>query len=93
MILKCADVIKTFRKVTNTTDVLQLQQDLIRLCHEADKWQMKFNIDECKTMHIGGSGSIGHNYSMKGHQLDVITTEKDLAVLISSNLKVAKPGL
>jgi len=40
-------------------------------------------------MHIG-SGSIDYNYSMRGHQLDVVTTEKDLGVLICSNLKVAE---
>jgi len=33
---------------------------------------------------------IFHNYSMKGRQLDVVATEKDLGVLISSNLKVAE---
>ena len=40
-------------------------------------------------MHIG-SGNIEFNYTMEGRQLDVVTTEKDLGVLISSNLKVAE---
>jgi len=35
-----------------------------------------------------GNGSIEYDYSMRGRQLDVVTTEKDLGVLISSNLNV-----
>jgi len=89
VILKFADDTKIFRKVTSATDGLRLQQDLNRLCDWADKWQMEFNIAKCKTMHIG-RGSIEYDYSMRGHQLDVVTTEKDLGVLISSNLKVAE---
>jgi len=64
-----------FRKVTNSTEGLQLQQDLKRLCDWADKWQMEFNIAKCKTMHIG-SENIEYEYSMKGRQLDVVMTEK-----------------
>ena len=40
VILKFADDTKIFRKVTNTMDGLQLQQDLNRDCDWADKWQM-----------------------------------------------------
>jgi len=50
---------------------------------------MEFNIAECKTMHIG-NGNIEYDYSMKGCQLDVVITEKNLRVIISSNLKVAE---
>jgi len=40
-------------------------------------------------MHIN-SESIGHDYSMREHQLDVVTTEKNLGILISSNLEMAE---
>jgi len=50
---------------------------------------MEFNIAKCKTMHIG-SGNIEYNYSMKGRRLNAVTTEKDLGVIISSNLKAAE---
>jgi len=46
------------------------------------------NVAKCKIMHIG-SGSIEYEYSMREHQLVAVTTEKDLGVLTSSNLKVA----
>jgi len=62
--------------VTNATDGLQLQQDLDRLCDWSDKWQMEFNIAKCKTMHIG-NGIIEYGCSMRGRQLDVVTTKKD----------------
>ena len=39
-------------------------------------------------MHIG-SGSMEHEYYMRGRQLDLVMEVKDLGVLISSNLKVA----
>jgi len=50
---------------------------------------MEFNIAKCKTVHIG-SGNIEYNYSMKGHQLNAVTTEKDLGVIISGNLKATE---
>jgi len=31
-----------------------------------------------------------HDYSIKGRQLDVVATERDLGVIISSNLKMAE---
>ena len=46
-------------------------------------------VDKCKAMHIGSQNK-QFSYMMKGHQLDVVTTEKDLGVFISSNLKVAE---
>jgi len=47
------------------------------------------NVAKCKTMHIG-SGNIEYEYSMKGCQLDVVLTEKDLGVIIFSNLKMTE---
>ena len=88
-ILRFADDTKMFRKVTNSAEGLQLQQDLKMLCDWVNKWQMEFNIAKCKTINIG-SGNIAYDYSMKGRQLDVVMTEKDIGVMISSNLKVAQ---
>ena len=76
--IKFADDTKIFRKVTNAMDGLQLQQDLDRLSDWPDKWQMEFNIAMCKTMHICNR-SIEYDYSMRGRQLDVVTTEEDLS--------------
>jgi len=50
---------------------------------------MELYIAKCKTMHIG-SGNIEYNYSMKGRPLNAVMTEKDLGVIISSNLNAAE---
>ena len=88
-ILKFADDTKVFGRVSNSAQRQLLQVDLDKLCEWADSWQMEFNVDKCKAMHIG-SRNKQFSYMMKGHQLDVVTTEKDLGVFISSNLKVAE---
>jgi len=88
VIFKFADDTKIIRKVTNATDGLQLQQDLDMLCGWSHKWHMDFNFAKVQD-HAHGNGSTEYDYSMRGRQLDVVTTEKDLGVLMSSNLKVA----
>lgn len=51
-------------------------------------WQMTFNIDKCKTMHLGRSNP-ETRYYMNGQELSVVSTEKDLGVTISDDLKVS----
>jgi hypothetical protein len=50
-----ADDTKIFRQVDNIEDQRELQRDLNETVKWADKWQLGFNIDKCKTMHIGKS--------------------------------------
>jgi len=54
-LLKFADDAKMFGKVQPNLDNLSLQKDLQRLCDWAKEWQMEFNIEKCKVMHIGNS--------------------------------------
>jgi hypothetical protein len=68
-ILKFADDTKLFRKVNTLADAASLQKDVDTLCSWASNWQMKFNGDKCKTMHMG-SKNIQHDYTMNGHKLD-----------------------
>ncbi len=49
---------------------------------------MKFNLDKCKIMHIGRANP-GYKYTMGGKELAEVDEEKDVGVLISSNLKPA----
>ena len=88
-LLKFADDTKVFGRVSDNAQRQLLQDDLDKLCEWADSWQMEFNVAKCKTMHIG-SRNKQFSYMMEGHQLDVVTTEKDLGVFISSNLKAAE---
>ena len=52
-ILKFVDDTKIFKKVRCSTDCSQLQADLDKLVLWAQKWQMVFNVDKCKVMHVG----------------------------------------
>ena len=53
LILKFADDTKIFRKIVSDEDSRQLQNDLDLLLQWAEDWQMTFNIEKCKVMHIG----------------------------------------
>ena len=47
---------------------------------------MQFNVNKCKTMHIGKK-NLDLDYRMNGVVLDVVEVEKDLGVMISHDLK------
>ena len=50
---------------------------------------MSFNADKCKVLHFG-SKNLGYNYTMAGSTLSSVTSEKDLGVVITSDLKPSK---
>jgi len=50
--------------------IVALQQDLDELEKWAKKWQMKFNANKCKVMHIGNKDSTETPYSV-GQALEV----------------------
>ena len=83
---KFADDTKIACKVTTTRERETLQSDLDRLTHWANEWQMKFNIEKCKVLHIGSNNN-KLLYSMNGQQLSAVNKEKDLGVLVTNDLK------
>jgi hypothetical protein len=85
-ISKFADDTKIASKVTTTHDREILQSDLDRLVNWASKWQMKFNVEKCKVLHIGSNNNRAQ-YLMNGQQLSAVNKEKDLGITISSDLK------
>ena len=88
-ILKFADDTNIFVKAGTRDSVIKLRADLQILCNWSEKWQMKFNTEKCKVMHIGAN-NLKAEYYMEGKKLEEIMEEKDLGVIISSNFKVAK---
>lgn len=88
-ISKFADDTKITSKVTTTIDKSELQLNLDRLVNWTEKWQMKFNVDKCKVMHIGNSNDQA-NYILNGSNLTKVNQEKDLGITISSDLKPEK---
>src|SRR5664279_3672539 len=91
-----ADDTKLFRRVNNDTDQEELQRDLDQIVKWADKWQLRFNIDKCKTMQIGRSDNdefqyrMSHSNSQLSKVLVATNEEKNLGVWITSNLKPSR---
>ena len=48
-----ADDAKLYRNVTSPEDNRKLQDDLDRIYEWSTRWQLPFNIDKCKSLHIG----------------------------------------
>ena len=87
-VLKFADDTKIFRRVDSEEDREMLQRDLDRLVQWSEVWQMKFNVDKCKVMHLG-RGNSGGNYMMNGGRLGSMGEERDLGVRITNDLKAS----
>ncbi len=77
-------------KVAGIVDSLEqsqeLQMDLSRLGDWAQKWDMEFNVDKCKVVHIGTKNS-GVEYTMYGKKLQVVTQDRDLGIVVEDILK------
>jgi len=80
LILKFADDTKIFRKIVGDEDLRQLQNDLDLLLQWAEDWQMTFNIEKCKVMHIGNWNLPSACYYMNGYKLAECQEEKDLGL-------------
>ena len=87
-ILKFADDTKLFGVATKYEDQLSLQDDLNKLLEWSIDWQMLFNIDKCKVMHLGKSDN-PYCYQLQGIALEDVAEEKDLGIIINSDLKVS----
>ena len=72
---KFADDTKITCKVINTTEKMQLQSNLDIFVSWSEKWQMKFNVDKCKVLHIENNNHCT-NYTMNGYELTKVSHEK-----------------
>ncbi len=63
-----------------------LQRDLHKLSNWARDWEMKFNVEKCRDMHVGINND-NVKYLMNGVELSVTSTETDLGVMVSDDLK------
>ena len=86
---KFADDCKVYRSVLTTQHIDTLQQDIDNLCKWSRDWQMLFNVKKCKVLHIGHNNAY-HNYSMNGEDLQTVSEETDLGIIISSDIKPSK---
>ena len=82
-----ADDAKMIRQVKNQEDCQDLQKDLDVIQEWSDKWMMEFNADKCHVLEMGRSMHRPHaRYNMGGVELKSADKEKDLGVVVQSNL-------
>ena len=86
---KFADDTKLYREVTSEEDAKGVQNDLDMLFKWSTDWQMLFNAEKCKIMHIG-FGNAKASYSIDGRVLQPVNVEKDLGVYLDSSLKPSR---
>ena len=61
-------------------------QDLRKVGEWSKKWQMPFNLDKCKIMHIGHKNK-NEKYELLGKEIESVQQEKYLGVVITNDLK------
>jgi hypothetical protein len=86
---KFADDTKMMGSASTTADVEIIRKDIRSLQEWSEKWLLDFNIDKCKVMHMGPRNGCA-KYDMNGKVLVEVSEEKDLGVVVSNDMKVAK---
>ena len=88
LVKKFADDTKCYMVVKSEQDKVRFQTMLQKLENWGTEWQMLFNMDKCHVIHAGK-----HNpqfeYVWGGRDLVVTEAEKDVGVMVTSNLKPA----
>ena len=87
-ILKFADDTKLLAQVDSPRERDRLQADLDRLGEWSSKWQMRFNAEKCKIIHMG-RGNSKYKYYLDNVELDETGEERDLGILITKDLKAS----
>ena len=86
LVKKFADDTKCYMVVKSEQDKVRFQTMLQKLENWGTEWQMLFNMDKCHVIHAGK-----HNpqfeYVWGGRDLVVTEAEKDVGVMVTSNLK------
>ena len=63
---------------------MPLQADIDILVTWSDTWQLPFNEEKCKALHLGSSNT-KLKYTMRGASLAAIEMERDLGVLVDES--------
>ena len=84
-----ADDTKIYRNVSPSSGSAELQRDLKAVTSWSEKWQLPFNEQKCKSLHVGNKNPC-HAYTMPGKMLQQVHQEKDLGIYLDSELKFWK---
>ena len=83
-----ADDCVLYRTINSTSYNITLQEDLNKLVHWSNIWQMDFNVKKCATMHFSSSNwKQKYEYKMKGEIPETVSQHPYLGVELSDNLK------
>jgi len=79
-------------KTVATEDSGKLQKDVDNLSNWSEKWLLQFNPEKCVVMHIGHSIDTHYYIQQEGKKFELqsVTEERDLGVVISNDLKVSR---
>ena len=83
---KFADDTKIQKIVNTPQEQEQMQQVIDSLVKWCSDWGMSWNAKKCSVMHYGTSNP-HHQYKMDGIDLASVTSERDIGVIIESNMK------
>ena len=79
-------------RVGSVEEIENVKEDLLKLDKWSEMWQMQFNVDKCKVMHLGNS-NLQTKYQLGGKDLSTTKEEKDLGVIFDDRFKVGKQCL
>lgn len=86
-LLAFADDLKIFRRISNESDCLLLQEELTTLVDWFESIGLYMNVTKCQSMSFTRSRtSINHTYSIKNIHLSSASLKKDLGIVFSSDL-------
>ena len=90
-----ADDTKVYGEADSEVDIKKPQSDFDSLIDWADTWQLKFDADECKVLHLGNRNQkatykMRKNGSEEKNYLQETTLEKDLGVHMDPELKFSQ---
>ena len=81
-----ADDTKLYLPVKNPSDAGALQADIDAALDWSRKWQLSFNADKCRVLHVGRPRN-QQTYSMGDSLLEATDSERDLGVQVDIDLK------
>ena len=83
-----ADDTKIFRQISSVNDSRHLQSDITKLENWSNKWLLQFHPDKCHILTLGKFENIKHThrYTICNKEMEHVSEEKDLGVIIDSDL-------
>ena len=86
------DDTKWGRCVDRDVDKARFQMEIDSLTEWSHTWQLHFNTDKCKIMHLGRNNS-KETYTMDGHVLETTRAEKQIGVMVQDDHPCIVPRL